>query len=319
MPCSRRPFPRRTRTIDTPLNAKKVYRACALTFDVKKQQVAMLAVAGGLLIFGIKLIAYLISDSVALLSDALESIVNIVASVMMLVSIRIALKPADEEHKYGHQRAENISCLVEGILIIIAAMLIVMASVGRLFDPVPFSSIDLALVISLIATSMNGGLSYLLTRSSRENGSIALEGDAKHLLSDVISSIGVVIGLFLAKVTGWYILDPLLALVVAALLIRMAYSVLMKTGDDLMDHSCLEVEATIESVLKEQEGFLQYHDLKTRHVGDQVYAEMHLCVQAESTVAEAHELTERIEEALRQKVPGMIVTIHMETEREIKN
>ena len=277
---------------------------------------AKLAVVVGLLIFFIKMAAYLISGSVALLSDALESIVNIAASIMMLASIRVAMMPADAEHRYGHQRAENISSLVEGILIVIAALLIILASLGRLLEPREFTSIGLALGVSLVATALNGGMSFLLLRSSRLNGSIALEGDAKHLLSDVISSIGIVIGLFLAEMTGWYVLDPIMALIVSALLIRMAYSVLAKTCRDLMDHSCPESEAMIESVLNEHGGFLQYHDLKTRRVGDLVYAEMHLCVLAETTMAEAHDLTERLEEALRQKVPGIVVNIHMETEKE---
>ncbi len=285
--------------------------------SVRKQQVAKLAVAVGLLIFFIKLTAYLISGSVALLSDALESIVNIAASIMMLASIRVALMPADADHKYGHQRAENISCLVEGVLIVIAAILIIIASAGRLLDPQPFTSIGLAIMVSLAATSLNGGMSYLLIRSSRSNGSIALEGDAKHLLSDVISSIGVVAGLLLAELTGWYILDPLMALVVALLLVRMAYSVLAKTCHDLMDHSCPESEAIIGKVLDEHGGFLQYHDLKTRHVGENVYVEMHLCVPAKTTMAEAHELTESIEAAIRMKVPGAVVSIHMETEKEL--
>jgi len=275
-----------------------------------------MAVAIGLLIFFIKLAAYLLSGSVALLSDALESIVNIAASIMMVASIRVALMPADSDHKYGHQRAENISCLVEGILIVMAALLIIVASAGRLMEPQPFTSIGLALVVSLVATSLNGGMSYLLIRSSRSNGSIALEGDAKHLLSDVVSSLGVVAGLLLAEMTGWYILDPIMALIVAVLLLRMAYSVLTKASHDLMDHSCPETEAVIESVLEEHGGFLQYHDLKTRRVGESVYAEMHLCVPAATTMAEAHDLTESIEDALRAKVPGIMVNIHMETEKE---
>ncbi|MHC1680516.1 MAG: cation diffusion facilitator family transporter [Methanomassiliicoccales archaeon] len=284
---------------------------------MKKQQVAKLAVVVGLLIFFIKLAAYLISGSVALLSDAMESIVNIVASIMMLASIRVAMMPADADHRYGHQRAENISCLVEGILIVLAALLIIMASAERLLNPVDsFTSIGLALVVSLVATSLNGGMSYLLMRSSRQNGSIALEGDAKHLLSDVISSVGIVLGLILAELTGWYILDPVMALIVALLLIRMAYTILAKTCHDLMDHSLPESEAVIEEVLKEHGGFLQYHDLKTRHVGERVYVEMHLCVLAETTMAEAHELTESIEEAIRQKIPDVVVNIHMETEKE---
>ena len=283
---------------------------------MRKQQVAKLAVAVGLLIFFIKLAAYLISGSVALLSDALESIVNIAASIMMLASVRVAMMPADSDHRYGHQRAENISSLVEGILIVIAALLIILASVGRLMEPKEFTSIGLAIAVSLLATALNGGMSLLLLRSSRQNGSIALESDAKHLLSDVISSVGIIIGLLLAEATGWYVLDPIMALLVSILLIRMAYSLLAKTCHDLMDHSCPESEAIIEEVLGEHGGFLQYHDLKTRHVGECIYAEMHLCVPAETTMAEAHELTESIEDAIREKIPGIAVNIHMETEKE---
>ncbi len=284
---------------------------------MRKQQVAKLAVGIGLLIFFIKLAAYMISGSVALLSDAMESIVNIAASIMMLASIKVAMMPADADHRYGHQRAENISCLVEGILIVLAAVLIIMASAERLINPVnAFTSIGLALVVSLIATALNGGMSFLLMRSSRQNGSIALEGDAKHLLSDVISSVGIVFGLILAELTGWYILDPIMALVVALLLIRMAYTILAKTCHDLMDHSCPESEAIIESVLEEHGGFLQYHDLKTRHVGEDVYVEMHLCVPAETTMAEAHQLTESIEDAIRERIPSVVVSIHLETEKE---
>lgn len=278
---------------------------------------AKLAVAVGLLIFFIKLAAYLISGSVALLSDAMESIVNIAASIMMLASIKVAMMPADADHRYGHQRAENISCLVEGILIVLAAVLIIMASMERLLNPIEsFTSLGLALAVSLVATSMNGGMSYLLMRSSRQNGSIALEGDAKHLLSDVISSIGIVGGLILAELTGWYILDPIMALVVALLLIRMAYTILAKTCHDLMDHSCPDSEEIIGSVLKEHGGFIQYHDLKTRHVGESIYVEMHLCVPAKTSMAEAHELTESIEDAIRERIPSVVVSIHLETEKE---
>ena len=143
-----------------------------MPYDVQKRQVARLAVVVGLLIFLIKLTAYAISGSVALLSDALESIVNIAASVMMTASIKVASMPADADHKYGHQRAENISSMVEGMLIVIAAILIIMASLMRLLDPQPFTSIGLALIVSLVATTMNGGMSYLLMRTSRISGSM---------------------------------------------------------------------------------------------------------------------------------------------------
>lgn len=286
---------------------------------MRKERMAALAVTAGVIIFLIKLSAYFISGSVALLSDALESIVNIIASVMMFISIRIALMPADEEHRYGHQRAENISCLIEGILIIIAAVLIIVACAGRLFNPQPFDSIGLALIVSMIATAMNGGLSYFMARSAHQNGSIALEGDSKHLLSDVVSSIGIVIGLFLAEITGWYILDPILALVVALFLIKMAYTVLMRTCRDLMDSRCPQSEEKIKEVMNGQTGYLEYHDLRTRRVGEVVYAEMHVCVNAGSTVAEGHELTERIERALKDVMPNLVVMIHLETEKEMVN
>ena len=285
---------------------------------VHKSSLALLAVLGGIIILVVKLGAYLVSGSVALLSDAMESIVNIAASLLMLLSIRISMAPADEDHRYGHQKAENISSLFEGLLIILAALSIVLASVGRLFDPQPFTDLTLALIMSLMATGMNGALSMALFRGARSSGSIALEGDARHLLSDVISSLGIVAGLLLAEMTGWYVLDPILALLVAVLLVRMAFGLLGKASRDLMDHRCPESEALIEQVLRGQEELLQYHDLRTRRVGDRVFAEVHICLRADSTMAEAHELTERIEDALRKDVPGLVLNIHMETEREVE-
>lgn len=285
---------------------------------VNKLNLAIMAVFGGITIFVIKLMAYLISGSVALFSDAMESIVNIVASLLMLLSIRISMTPADEDHRYGHQKAEDISCLIEGLLIVMAALMVILASIDRLFDPRSFTDLTLALAISLVATGLNGGLSFALARGARRSGSMALEGDAKHLLSDVISSLSIVVGLLLAELTGWYVLDPLMALLVAALLVRMAYGLLEKATRDLMDHRCPETEAIIDKVLRGQEGLLQYHDLKTRRVGGQVFAEMHICLRADSSMAEAHDLTERIENALRDEIPGLMLNIHMETEKEME-
>ena len=144
----------------------------------------------GLTVFVLKLVAYFLSNSVALLSDALESTINIVASVMMFFALMLASRPEDEDDKYGHQKAENISALVEGVLIIIAAILIVQAAVGRLSDPVPLEDINLGLVLSLSATSLNGILAWAMMKEAKRSRSMALEGDAKHLFSDVVSSIG---------------------------------------------------------------------------------------------------------------------------------
>jgi cation diffusion facilitator family transporter len=279
---------------------------------VKKNDLALIAILGGVIVFSIKLSAYFVSNSIALLSDALESIINIIASIMLFFSLRIAERPPDEEHKFGHKKAENISCLVEGMLVLIAAFFIIEASVGRIFDPVELSSVNLALLISLSATGLNAGLSYALWKESKRSHSIAMEGDSKHLLSDVLSSLGVVIGLFVASVTGYYILDPLLALIVAALIIKMGIDLLKKSSMDLMDHSCPISEQKIVEVMQKEHSSVEYHDLKTRKSGDTVFAEMKVCVDGDSTVQESHALTERIEQDLEKSIPGINVIIHVE-------
>jgi cation diffusion facilitator family transporter len=275
----------------------------------------MLAIIGGSLIFSLKLLAFLLTNSVALLSDALESIINIVASIMMLVSIRIAAIPEDQNHRYGHQKAENISAFVEGFLILIAAFLIIGTSVGRLFNPVELSDVDLGLVISLIATCINGALSYILLKEARRSGSIALEGDSRHLFSDVLSSLGVVAGLFIASITGWYILDPLLALLVAAIIIRMGIGIVRKASIDLMDQSCPELETKIQAVLGATSGYIEYHDIKSRKNGNNYYAEFH-CVKGDMTVRDSHRLEDGIEAELRKDFPNILVNIHVESEEQ---
>lgn len=281
---------------------------------MRKRHVALIAILGGVLVFSIKLLAYLVSDSVALLSDALESIVNVVASVMLFASIAIAERSEDAEHQYGHHKAENISALIEGLLIIVAALLIVETSVGRILDPVQLQNVDLGLGISLVATSVNALLSYVLMREARRSGSIALEGDSRHLLSDVLSSLGVVIGLALAMVTGWYVLDPLLALVMAVIIVRMGVSVLLKSSRDLMDQSNPEAERRIREELDAMDGYIEYHGVKTRRSGSRTYAELHLCVAGDMSVKSSHDLAEAIEGRLKERIPGLSLTIHVETE-----
>lgn len=272
----------------------------------------MLAIAGGIFIFILKLLAYLISNSVALLSDAMESIINIVASIMMFAALCIAARGVDENHRYGHQKAENISAMVEGVLIIIAAVLIVEATIGRLFNPVGFDNINLGLIVSLCATSLNGILAVIMLRESKKNRSMALEGDAKHLFSDVMSSVGVVIGLFIASVTQIFIIDPLIAMLVAVLLVKMGIDVFRKTSKDLMDESCVEEERSIIAVLERTKGYLEYHELKTRRSGHEVFMEVHLCLDGDMSVKEAHELTLKIEKELEVAVPGIVSSIHIE-------
>jgi cation diffusion facilitator family transporter len=274
---------------------------------------ALVAVGGGLIIFAVKLGAWYISGSVALLSDALESIINIAASCLMLFSVYVSGRPADEEHHYGHQKVEYITSLAEGGLIITAAIFIIHTALERLSKPVPITSVESAIGINLFATAMNGGLSLYLIRRSKETGSIALEGDAKHLLSDVVTSVGVAGGLFISQLTGWIQADPLIALAVSVLIIRMGAEIIIKSSRGLMDDHCPETEEKIEALLdRHRSRFVDYHDIKTRRSGTQVFAELHLSIDGEMTVKEAHDFTDHLEEDLEKELPDVSVTIHIE-------
>ena len=284
---------------------------------MEKQELAAVAVVGGLVIFAVKLYSYFVSGSVALLSDALESIVNILASLMMLVSVRVSLRPPDESHRYGHQKVENISSFVEGALVLLAGLLIGREAIMRLFKPVAPMQLGFAVLLSLVATAMNGGLSWVLMRKAKETSSMALEGDAMHLLSDVVSSVGVAVGLLVADRLSMPVLDPVMALVVAALVLRMGVSLLWKSSLGLMDHTCPESEKRIMEIMnRHRSQFLDFHNLKTRRSGDRVYAELHISVDGELSVQEAHDLMDHLEADMRKEVPDVEITMHVEPPRE---
>jgi len=281
-----------------------------------KKSTAASAIIGGVVILIVKLYAWWISGSVALLSDALESIVNILASVMMFASVLISEKPPDEDHMYGHQKIENISCLIEGFLVIAAGLLIAWAAYGRLSNPVEIVELNIAVFISLFATSLNGVLSWLLMRTAGKTGSLALEGDAKHLLSDVISSVGVVIGLFIGEQLGIPVIDPLMAMIVAVLVLKMGVELVLKSGGGLMDESCGETEKEIRRIMdRHHQSFVDYHNLKTRKSGEKVFAELHLSLDGGLSVQEAHDFTDHLEEDVQAEIPNVSLTIHIEPEK----
>jgi cation diffusion facilitator family transporter len=254
---------------------------------MNKRTVAVITVIGGFVIFGLKLLAFIISGSVALLSDALESIVNIVASIIMFFSVKMSGKPPDSNHNYGHEKIENISAFIEGVLVIIAALLIVNAAIGRLRNPTfELLELNIAVGISFLAMFSNLGLSVLLRRTAKKTGSMALEGDSKHLLSDVFSSVAVNAGLLVANFTGLKILDPLLALMVAFLVGKMGIELIQKSGKHLMDTSADDEQEKIEDLLKDHKPkFINYHNVKTRKSGSKVFAELHLTVDSRRTSA----------------------------------
>ncbi len=279
---------------------------------MQKKQAALIAIAGGLVIFGIKLLAYFLSNSVALLSDALESIVNIAASGLMLFSVYISEKPADDSHNYGHQKIEEISSMVEGLLIFAAACMIIYAASGRLFESPELLGLNLAIGVSIIATVLNGGLAWFLSTVAKESGSAALEGDSKHLLSDVVSSAGVWVGLLIAQFTGWGFIDSLLAFAVSILVARMGIGLIMKSTSRLMDASNKEAEEKIREVLtRHKSQFIDFHYLKTRLHGGKIYADMHLTIDGNRSVEEAHDFTDHLQEELRKELPSMNLIIHL--------
>jgi len=281
-----------------------------------KRGMAATAIVGGVAIFGIKLYSYYISGSVALLSDALESIVNIVASIMMYMSVRISEQPPDDNHRYGHQKIENISSFIEGALIIVAGALIGRAAVNRLLEPVTLVSMNLAIGLSLFATALNGLLSWLLMKKAEETRSMALEGDAKHLFSDVVSSMGVAFGLFIGQFLGIPILDPLMAMIVALMVLRLGLGLVYKSGSGLMDESCPETEEKIRKLMERHKSqFVDYHNLKTRRSGDRVFAELHLSLDGSLSVQEAHDFTDHLEWDVENEIPGVDLTIHVEPPR----
>ena len=281
--------------------------------ELRKRRAALTALAGGLFVFALKLVAWALSGSVALLSDALESVVNLVASGMMLFSVIVSERPADESHQYGHEKVENISMLVEGGLIVTAGLFIVHEALGRLSEPTPLTGVGYALGVSLFATALNGVLSWYLSRTAKETDSLALEGDAKHLLSDVVSSFGVAAGLYVASVTGWDVLDPILAMLVSVLVFKMGLELVYKASHGLMDRSAPEEEARIREIMEgHQSLFVDFHDVKTRRSGGRVYAELHLSMDGSATVQESHDFTDHLEEDLLNELPEVTITIHVE-------
>ncbi len=275
---------------------------------------ALLSIGAALLTIGLKLGAYFITGSVGLLSDALESVVNLVAAVIAFWALTIADRPPDEEHAYGHSKVEYFSSGVEGGLILLAAGSIALAAIGRLRQPQPLEAIGLGLSISVVAAAINGGVAYVLLRAGRRLRSPTLEADAHHLLTDVWTTGGVVLGVGLVALTGWLVLDPVIALVVAANIVWTGVRLLRSTGLGLLDTALPDKDqATIDATLEpyRREG-VTFHALRTRMAGARRFMSLHVLVPGDWTVQRGHELLEHIESDLRGALPGITVFTHLE-------
>ncbi len=275
----------------------------------------------GLLVLAIKYLAYRITGSVALFSDALESIVNVLTAIAALIAIQVGRHPPDRHHQFGHHKAEYFSAVLEGTLIIIAALLICRQAYFALIDPHPLTAPVLGLTVNAIATAINAAWAWVLIDRGKAWKSPALDGDGRHLFSDVVTSIGVIAGLLLATWTGWAILDPLIAGVVALNILRIGYNLATESMSHLMDQAAPpQVEANIRRAIKESaDGALQAHDLRTRTAGPALFIEFHLVVPGGMTVEAAHEICDRLEAAIKAKITGADVVIHVEPEFKAKH
>ena len=257
--------------------------------------------------------AWWVSGSVSLLSDALESLVNLAGAMFALAMVTIAGRPADEDHPYGHHKAEYFSSGFEGVLIFVAALAILWAAVQRLLSPQPLEAVGLGLVLSVISSAMNGVLAWSMLRKARAVRSMALEGDARHLFTDVWTSAGVVAGLLAATATGWLWLDPVIAIAVALNILREGARLVAASASGLMDEAIEpEAQAEIDKVLA---GFahqaIRFDHVSTRKAGQRRFVDMHMHMPAGWTLGRAAALRTSVEQALMSAVPGLRATIQL--------
>jgi len=277
-----------------------------LTVAGSARRYAVLSIAAAVITIGLKLGAYLLTGSVGLFSDAAESVVNLVAAVAALWALLYAARPPDEEHAFGHNKAEYFSSGLESALILIAAAWIGVTAWDRLMDPQPLQNVGLGLAVTLVAAAINGGVALVILRAGRRLRSITLRADAQHLLTDVWTSIGVVLGVLTAQLTGWLVLDPLIALLVAANILWTGARLLRDTAQGLLDHALPpEDRKAISKALSryEKEG-IRFHALRTRASGPRRFISMHVLVPGDWTVQKGHDLSEQIEKDLAEALQG---------------
>ena len=275
---------------------------------------AWLSVAAALATIALKGVAWWMTDSVGLLSDALESFVNLAGALMALAMLTLAALPADDDHAHGHGKAEYFSSAFEGFLILVAAAAIGYAALHRLVHPLPLEAIGAGIAVSVLASIINLATARILLDVGRRFNSITLEADAHHLMTDVWTTAGVIAGVMLVWLTGWSWLDPLVALLVAANIIWTGWKLLRRSVAGLMDVSLppkdlREFEAVLEAYRRQG---LEFHALRTRQAGARAFATLHILVPGGWTVQQAHDWSERIEADLRNAVPHVHVTTHLE-------
>lgn len=284
---------------------------------------ALLSIAVAIVTIALKAGAWLLTGSVGLLSDAAESVVNLVAAVVAFIALRVAARPADDDHNFGHAKSEYFSAVIEGVMIVIAAVVIIVTAVDRLLHPAQLESLGIGLLISVVAAVLNGVTALALLRAGRTHRSITLEADGRHLMTDVWTTAGVIVGVGLVALTGWLPLDALVAIGVAINIVVVGFRLIRRSTAGLMDVALDSGDlAAITGVLGRFRdgdaaigagpGEIEFHDLRTRQSGRLRFAQLHMLVPGQWRVQRAHDAAEDVEAALRDVVPGLVVTIHTE-------
>ncbi|MBU3649921.1 MAG: cation transporter [Limnohabitans sp.] len=285
---------------------------------MKPRQLLMVSALVAVVTIVLKTLAWWWTDSVGLLSDAMESVVNLASALFGLMMVTVAEAPADEAHPYGHHKAEYFSSGFEGLLILFAALGIIWAALHRFWDPQPITQLDIGLALSLASSALNGGLAWVMFRAAREHRSMALEADARHLVTDVWTSGGVVLGIGLVAITDWLWLDPVVAIGVALNILREGWHLLWSSSQALMDEALEpEVRQQIETVLAEfahhrgDTEIIRFDHLTTRKAGQRRFVDVHMHMPAGWTLGRAAALRGSVEQALMSAVPGLRATIQL--------
>lgn len=275
---------------------------------------AWLSVAAAVVTITLKSAAYLVTGSVGLLSDAAESVVNLVAALVALVALRVAARPADDSHHYGHGKAEYFSAGLEGLMIFAASAVILVTAVQRLLNPVELERVGLGLAVTALATVINGAVGLTLIRAGRTHRSLTLTADGRHLLTDVWTSVGVIVGVFAVAVTGWLVLDPLIAIAVGLNILVTGSRLVWRSTSALMDAALPEEDhQRIVAVLDRfRSDEVRFHALRTRESGRQRQVSVHVLVPGAWSVQRGHDLLEDLEAALVAELPGTAVHTHLE-------
>jgi len=272
------------------------------------------SIVASILTITIKSGAYFATGSVGFMSDAMESFINLIAGIVAFITLTIAAQPADKKHPFGHDKAEYFSSLTEGLLIILAAIGIAYTAINRIYNPQPLEELNIGMALSIFATLINLATARILLYYARKHNSITIEADAHHLMADVWTTVGIVVGIVLVKFTNWQILDPIMAILVSISILYTGVKLIIRSTNGLMDKKLSEPDLKMitEILDNHKEKGLDYHALYTRQASSKSFITFHLLFPGETTVHQAHEVTKVIENEITEKVPNSNIFIHLE-------